>query len=126
LRLKESLLIFFPPSRFDLEVAAHLGKKDWSAILRDEDKMDGADKDTLYQHGADFVAGVEFLSEVFVEGKPLGKAEFEAGASISDSGLRSMEVHFPRFGPVMLISRPDGSRLVTSRLIGPDEVVGAI
>lgn len=126
LRLNESLLIFFPPSRFDLEVAAHLGKKDWSAILRDEDKIDGADKDTLYQHGADFVAGVEFLSEVFVAGKPLGKAEFEASAITSDSGLRSMEVHFPRFGPVMLISRPDGSRLVTSRLIGPDEIVGVI
>lgn len=126
LRLGDSLLIFFPEERFDLEVAGHLGKKDWGAILCDEDKIDGADKDHLYEHGADFVAGVEFLSEVFVEGKPLGKAEFEAGATTTGSGVRSMEVHFPRFGPVMLISRPDGSRFVTSKLSEPEAIVGAI
>ena len=126
LHLGENLLIFFPAERFDLEVAGHLGKRDWSAILCDEDKIDGADKDRLYEHGADFVAGVEFLSEVFVEGKPLGKAEFEAGAKTGGSGVRSMEVHFPRFGPVLLISRADGSRFVTSKLSEPEEIVGAI
>jgi hypothetical protein len=125
-RLGDSLLLVFPAQRFDLEVAAHLGKKDWSAILRNEDNLEGADKDHLYEHGADFVAGVEFLSEVFVEGKPLGKAEFESGATTSDAGLKTMEVHFPRFGPVMLISRPDGSRFVTSRLNGAEEIVGAL
>jgi hypothetical protein len=122
----DSFLVIFPPQRFDLEVAAHLGKKDWSAILRDEDNIQGADKDRLYEHGADFVAGVEFLSEVFVEGKPLDKAQFESGSTTSDEGLKTMEVHFPRFGPVLLISRSDGARFVTSRLSGAEEIVGAL
>ncbi len=126
LHIGERMVVVFPPERFDLDVAASLGKKDWSAILRPEDQMKGADKDHLYEHGADFVAGVEFLSEVFVEGKPLGKAQFDEGATTSDSGLRAMEVHYPRFGPVVLVSLPDGSRLVTSSLSGAEEIVSAI
>ena len=126
LRLDEGLVLVFPPQRFGLEVAAHLGKKDWDSILQVEDNLTGDDKDHIYQHGADFVASVEFLSEVFVEGKPLGKAQFEASATTSDSGLRSMEVHFPRFGPVMLICLPDGSRIVTSSLTSAEEIVSAI
>ncbi len=124
--LGDSLLLVFPPERFDLEIAARLGKKDWSAILRAEDEIEGADKDHLYEHGADFVAGVEFLSEVFVEGKPLDKAQFESGSTKSDAGFRTMEVHYPRFGPVLLISRADGSRFVTSKLNGTEEIVSAL
>ncbi len=125
-RVGDGLVLFFPPERFDLEMAASLGKRDWDTILRSEDKIGGAVKDDIYEHGADFVADVEFLSEVFVEGKPLGKAQFDEGATTSNAGFRSMEVHFPRFGPVVLISMPDGSRLITSRLTGAEAIVSAI
>lgn len=125
-RIGQSLLVVFPPQRFDLDVVAQLGKKDWEAILRPEDSIDGSEKDYIYQKGADFVAKIEFLSEVFIEGKPVSKAQFEEGATTSEDGVMSMEVHFPRFGPVLLISRPDGSRFVTSRLSGAEETVGAI
>jgi hypothetical protein len=124
--LGDSLLVVFPPERFDLEVAAHLGKKDWESILRSDDSIQGREKDQIYQEGADFVAGVEFLSEVFLGGKPLDKAQFDAGATTGATGVKSMEVHFPRFGPVLLICRPDGSRFVSSRLSGAEEIAGAI
>ncbi len=62
------------------------------------------------------MAPIEFLSEVFVEGKPLSKKQFEEGATVSSSGTKTMEVHFPRFGPVMLIAQSGGARFVTSKL----------
>src|SRR5690606_14585095 len=112
--LGQELLIVFPAERFDLEVAAALGKRDWDAILIPSDPISGAQKDILYDRGADFVAPIEFLSEVFVQGKPLSKTQFEEGASAANDGTKSMEVHFPRFGPVTLFARPDGSRYVCS------------
>lgn len=122
----EDLLIVFPAERFDLEVAAALGKRDWDAILIPSDPISGAQKDIMYNRGAEFVAPVEFLSEVFVQGKPLNKAQFEEGASAASDGTRMMEVHFPRFGPVTLFARPDGSRFVCSRLGGSQEVLDVL
>lgn len=120
------LLLIFPPERFDLEVAAALGKRDWDAILIASDPINGEQKDALYRRGAEFVAPVEFLSEVFVQGKPLSKAQFEESASAAKDGTKTMEVHFPRFGPVTLFARPDGSRFVCSRLGGSQEVLDAL
>jgi hypothetical protein len=120
------VLVVFPPDRFDLNVAAALGKKDWDSILGRERNMAGSLKDQIYEHGADFIAGVEFLSEVFVDGKPLSKPQFEQDSVVDADGTRSMEVHFPRFGPVLLLSRPDGARFVTSRLSGAGSVVDSL
>ena len=82
--------------------------------------------ETVSRRGYKFVAPVEFLSEVFVQGKPLNKAQFEEGASAANDGTKMMEVHFPRFGPVTLFARPDGSRFVCSRLGGSQEVLDAL
>ncbi len=124
-KLSKALLVIFPPERFDLEVAAQLGKKDWDSILCTGDGIDGATKDVIYRDGADFVAPIEFLSEVFVGGKPLSKPQFEAGAQ-THQGAKTMEVHFPRFGPVLLLARADGSRFVTSMLSNTEEVLDAL
>lgn len=128
-QLDDSLLLIFPAERFDLEVAAKLGKKDWDSILSPADAIDGATKDTLYRSGAHFVAPIEFFSEVFVDGKPLSKPQFEEAATTHEgahAGVKTMEVQFPRFGPVLLIARPDGSRFVSSKLEAAEVVLGVL
>ena len=50
---------------------------------------------------------------MFIDGKPLSKAEFEKAATTSN-GVRSMGVHFPRFGPVTLLEISGKGRFVTS------------
>ncbi|MCP4445746.1 MAG: hypothetical protein GY811_10455 [Myxococcales bacterium] len=128
-RLGESILLVFPLERFDLEVASKLGKEDWDSILAPVDNIDGATKDVLYRDGADFVAPIEFFSEVFLQGKPLSKPQFEEGATTHKgvySGVKTMEVQLPRFGPVMLFARPDGSRFVSSNLQAAEAVLGML
>lgn len=107
------VVLVFPPERFDLDVAAALGKRDWDQVVRRSDNLTGAMRDKIQRDGAGWIAPLEFLSEVFVDGKPLTKAEFEKGAT-SASGVRSMDVHFPRFGPVMLLEIAGKGRFVTS------------
>lgn len=109
-----SVLLVFPPERFDLDVAAALGKRDWDAVLRRGDALPGKVRDRIQKDGAGWVAPLEFLSEVFVDGKPLSKPVFEAGARPLDGGGRTLEVHFPRFGPVVLLEIPGKGRYVTS------------
>ena len=67
----------FPAERFDLDVAAALGKRDWDQVVRRSDNLTGAMRDKIQRDGASWIAPLEFLSEVFVDGKPLTKAEFE-------------------------------------------------
>lgn len=119
LRLAEvggSVLLMFPPDRFDLDVAAALGKRDWDAVVRRTDQMPGALRDRIQRDGAAWVAPLEFLSEVFVEGKPLSKPAFEQAARALDGGVRALDVHFPRFGPAVLLDVPGKGRFVTSAL----------
>ena len=128
-RLGDALLIIFPQERFDLEVASKLGKRDWDNIVVPVDGINGETKDMLYRTGADFVAPIEFFSEVFVEGKPLSKPQFEKDAHSYEgahSGVRSMEVQLPRFGPVLLFTRPDGSRFVSSNLGEAESLLGVL
>ncbi len=106
------VLLVFPQERFDLDVAAALGKRDWDQIVRNSDNMPGSIRDKIHRDGASWVAPLEFLSEVFVEGKPLTKAQFEKEAKAVDGG-RALEVHFPRFGDVTLLEIA-GKRFVTS------------
>ena len=107
------VVLVFPPERFDLDVAAALGKRDWDQVVRRSDNLAGALRDKIHRDGAGWIAPLEFLSEVFVDGKPLSKAEFEKTATTSN-GVRSMGVHFPRFGPVTLLEISGKGRFVTS------------
>ena len=107
------VVLVFPAERFDLDVAAALGKRDWDQVVRRTDNVSGALRDKIHRDGASWIAPLEFLSEVFVDGKPLTKAEFEKSATTT-SGMRSMDVHFPRFGPVTLLEIAGKGRFVTS------------
>lgn len=107
------IVLVFPAERFDLDVAAALGKRDWDQVVRRSDNLSGAMRDKIQRDGAGWIAPLEFLSEVFIDGKPLSKAEFEKTATTSN-GVRSMDVHFPRFGPVVLLEITGKGRFVTS------------
>jgi hypothetical protein len=111
--LDGKIMLVFPPERFDLDVAAALGKRDWDTVVRRSDNMSGAMRDKMHRDGACWIAPLEFLSEVFVDGKPLTKQQFEKDARAVD-GARALEVHFPRFGDVILLDVPGKGRFVTS------------
>ncbi|HEY1546760.1 MAG TPA: hypothetical protein VGG28_03035 [Kofleriaceae bacterium] len=109
------VVIVFPQERFDLDVAAALGKRDWDNVVRRSDNLPGAIRDKIQRDGAAFIAPLEFLSEVFVDGKPLTKQQFEAGATALDGGaVKTLEVHFPRYGEVVLLDVPGKGRFVSS------------
>ena len=108
-----AVVLVFPAERFDLDVAAALGKKDFDHVLRRSDNLPGSMRDKIHRDGATWIAPLEFLSEVFVDGKPLTKAEFERDSAKQD-GLKSLDVHFPRFGPVTLLEIAGKGRFVTT------------
>jgi hypothetical protein len=108
-----AVVLVFPAERFDLDVAAALGKRDWDQVVRGSDNLTGAMRDKLQRDGANWIAPIEFLSEVFVDGKPLTKQEFET-ASQKQDGMKSLDVQFPRFGPVTLLEIAGKGRFVTS------------
>jgi hypothetical protein len=107
------VVIVFPQERFDLDVAAALGKRDWDNVVRRSDNLPGAIRDKIQRDGAAFIAPLEFLSEVFIDGKPLTKQQFEAGAIALD-GAKTLDVHFPRYGEVVLLDVPGKGRFVSS------------
>jgi hypothetical protein len=108
-----AIVLVFPAERFDLDVAAALGKRDWDHVVRSSDNLSGSMRDKIQRDGASWIAPIEFLSEVFIDGKPLTKAEFERTAQTA-GGVRSLPVHFPRFGAVTLIEISGKGRFVTS------------
>lgn len=103
-----------PAERFDLDGVTALGRRNLD-ILRVDDPVGGRERDLIHQHGCDFVAPLAFLSEVFLEGKPLDRKRFEAEAQDAGGGVRSLEAHLPRFGPVRVLDA-GGKRFVTSDL----------
>jgi len=109
-----TIVLVFPQERFDLDVAAALGKRDWDQVVRGSDNLPGAIRDKMQRDGARWIAPLEFLSEVFVEGKPLTKQQFEKDARAVNGGGRALDVHFPRFGDVVLLEVPGKGRFVTS------------
>jgi hypothetical protein len=113
-----TVLLVFPAERFDLDVAAALGKRDWDQVVRTTDNINGSLRDKIHREGASFIAPIEFLSEVFVDGKPLTKAAFEKDATTAE-GMRSLGVHFPRFGDVTLLEIAGKGRFVTSYTSDP-------
>lgn len=115
------VVLVFPAERFDLDVAAALGKRDWDQVVQSNDNLSGATRDRLHRDGAGWIAPLEFLSEVFVDGKPLSKPDFLRDAKAIAEGINALEVHFPRFGPVMLLDAPGKGRFVTSILDHADQ-----
>ena len=108
------IFLIFPPERFDLDVAAQLGKKDYDNALHSGDPISGPQRDMIYRDGAEFIAPLEFLSEVFVDGKPLSRSQFEQNATRHEDGMQTLEAHCPRFGRVVLLVVADGSRFISS------------
>jgi len=108
------IVLVFPQERFDLDVAAALGKRDWDQVVRGSDNLPGAIRDKMQRDGASWIAPLEFLSEVFIDGKPLTKQQFEKDARPVNGGGRALDVHFPRFGDVVLLDVPGKGRFVTS------------
>lgn len=123
--LEDTVLLVFPAERFNLEVAAALGKSDWDHVVRRGDNVSGAVRDKMQRDGANWVAPLEFLSEVFIDGKPLTKQQFEKDSQPLE-GLRSLTVHFPRFGEVVLFEVPGKGRFVTSLTSGAERAVAVV
>lgn len=123
--LGATVVLVFPPDRFDLDTAAALGKRDWDQVIRSADKVPGALRDRIHKDGAAWVAPLEFLSEVFVDGKPLSRPAFDAGARAVSDGVRAIDVHFPRFGPATLVDVAGRGRFVSS-LVGRDDELAAL
>jgi hypothetical protein len=120
-----AVVLMFPAERFDLDIAAALGKRDWDHVIKSGDKLSGAVRDRIHKDGAGWVAPLEFLSEVFIDGKPLSRPAFDAGARAVAGGVRAIDVHFPRFGPVVLLDVPGRGRFVSS-VVGRDAEVAAL
>ncbi|MCG8421104.1 MAG: hypothetical protein MJE77_24550 [Proteobacteria bacterium] len=121
------VILIFPAERFDVEVAARLGKRSFGEILDRSDPIAGPVRDAIHRDGADFVAPLEFLSEVFIDGTPLSRVVFDERATEHKSGLRTLDVHCPRFGPVVLLDIPGRGRFISSAKNSPDtlaELVG--
>jgi hypothetical protein len=129
LRLAEiagRVALVFPPERFDLDVAAALGKRDYDAVLVPGDAVPGSVRDRIYREGVHFVAPLEFLSEVFIEGKPLSRPMFEQGARPVAEGVRALEVHCPRFGPVVLVDIAGLGRFICSATDAPGDAAALV
>jgi hypothetical protein len=117
------LVLVFPRDRFNLDAAAALGTGAWDDILAPHDAVDRALRDRIHREGAGFIAPLEFLSEVFVEGKPLSRPAFEDHARDLGRGARALEVHCPRFGPALLVAVADGGRFLTSEIERAEAIV---
>jgi hypothetical protein len=123
--LDNGVVLVFPQERFNLDVAAALGKHDWDNVVRRSDNLSGAQRDKMQRDGANWIAPLEFLSEVFVDGKPLSKPQFEKDSQPLD-GVKSLVVHFPRFGEVVLFEVPGKGRFVTSMTSGAERAVALV
>jgi hypothetical protein len=124
--LGDRIVLIFPPERFDLDVAAALGKKSWDTVLRRGDDFDGRTRDRIHAGGAGFVAPLEFLSEVFLDGIPLSRPAFDDKATTLPGGARALEVHCPRFGPVVLLAIEGKGRFITSELDRADDIAALL
>jgi len=110
------IVLVFPEQRWDLDIAAAIGKKDWEAVLRHNDPITAQVRDRVMNDGAGFLAPLEFLSEVFLDGKPLSRPQFDSGAQSHDGGVRTMEVHCPRYGSALLLDLNGKGRFITSEI----------
>ncbi len=110
------IVLVFPQDRWDLDIAAAFGKKDWDSVLRGSDPISGQVRDRVWTDGAGFIAPLEFLSEVFIDGKPLSRPQFDDAATSHAGGVRTMKVHCPRFGSALLLDTDGKGRFITSEI----------
>ena len=107
-------MLVFPAERFDLDVAAALGKRDWDQVVRSSDNLSGAMRDKIHRDGASWIAPLEFLSEVFVDGKPLTKQQFETDARSRRRRARRSTSTSRASATSMLLEIAGKGRFVTS------------
>jgi hypothetical protein len=108
------VLLVVPAERFESETITALGKRPLDA-LTGADPVTGKQRDLIHQHGCAFIAPLAFLSEVFLDGKPLDRRRFEAEAVAGPDGARALEALLPRYGTVRVLE-VGGKRWVTSEL----------
>lgn len=120
------VILIFPRERFDLDIAAAIGKRDWDSVLKPQDRLAGDQRDRVFRNGAGFVAPLEFLSEVFIDGKPLNRKSFDELATPVNDKARSLEVHFPRLGPVLLLDVGERGRFITSERQSAEAVLALL
>ncbi len=113
----ERVLLYIPAERFDTETVSALARKSLD-LLTGLDRVSSAQRDRIHHGAGGFVAPLAYLSEVFVEGKPLDKKRVETEARPGPEGTRLLEVHLPRFGPVLLLDGGPGKRWITSETAG--------
>jgi hypothetical protein len=114
--LGKRVILVIPAERLDSDTVTALGKRALD-ILGPKDTVTGKQRDQIDQAGSGFIAPLEFLSEVFIEGKPLDKKRFEAEAQPAGEGIRALEAHLPRYGTVRILER-GGKRWITSETGG--------
>ncbi len=105
---------------FTPAVAASMGNRDYDQFLKGVN-LEGRIRDRIYEHGANFAAPIEFLSEVFFDGKPLSKGTFEENAEDSGAG-KSLKVMYPRYGAVTLLIDASDQRWVLSSQVSASHV----
>jgi hypothetical protein len=110
------IILVVPPERLDSDTITALGKRPID-ILTSKDDVTGKQRDHIHQHGSGFIAPLEFLSEVFLEGKPLDRKRFEAEAQTGGDGVRTLDAHLPRYGAVRILEK-GGKRWITSETTG--------
>ena len=120
------LVLLLPEGRFDTNTATALGKGDFEAILTSSDHIPGPIRDRMHGEGVGFIAPLEFMSEVFVDGLPLSRPQFERDATTVADDVRTLEVHCPRFGRVILVDIADRGRFISSEITRPAAVVALV
>ncbi len=121
--LADRVVLVFPRERFDLDAASALGRRDYDAVITSADALPGEVRDRIHRDGAEFVAPVEFLSEVFIDGVPLSRPVFDERSREVGQGVRALDVHYPRFGPALLLATPGGERFISSLVDQPEGVL---
>jgi hypothetical protein len=118
------IVLRIPGERLHSETVTALGKRPLDALAQD-DPIPRPVRDRIEQTGCGFVAPLEFLSEVFLEGKPLDRRRFEEGATEVAPGVKTLEAHLPRYGGVWVIETA-GGRWVTSEVGRVEPVLAAL
>lgn len=118
------VILRIPEGRLDSETVTALGRRAVEA-LASGDEVNRRDRERMEHDGAGFVAPLAFLSEVFLEGKPLDKKRFTEGAIEVAPGVKVFEAHLPRYGAVWVLET-DGKRWVTSEIGKADAVLATV
>ncbi len=119
--LADRTILRLPAERFDLDAVTLLGRRSGD-LIRPGDLLTSLQKDRLHHGQTGFIAPLAFLSEVFIDGRPLDRKRFEAEARPFGDDGRTFEAHLPRFGTVHVVAHA-GRRWVTSEAsLSPEDL----